>query len=994
LAFVYRAHARLLLCALLVFIASNPARALDPDRTILQFAHTTWKHAQGAPDTILTIAEGTDGFLWIGADRGLYRFDGVTFEPVDGDESLPLKGERVSYMTKAPDGAVLAVVGQKVVRIKDGKVALLPMTGWPADRDRFVVDLDGVYWVITRAGALWRIEGGTSTVMDASWKYPFKGRAEFLHIDHVGGLLVLAFTDDAVLAHIARGSKEFEIAYQTDSTDVAEAADGSLWLSSPHGLSVIPAGAAPSTKPLVLSTDPYGTPRFDRDGGLWIQARDGLAHIGHPEQLLRGNAMEAIRAQTMTPERGLTSDVIWQILEDHEGNIWTITSNGLDRFRETTMTPVTLPRRSLNFALAPADGGAVWAANFNGNLIRVDGQRVVDVAGVGPGIDELCTGANGGTWVTSRSNNVWHSTQGGAFEKIKIPSSFFFRFTLSCMEDQKGDLWIGFPNGIGKIAGGQWAGLQTGNGIPEGQLARRMMTDKRGRFWIAGRADLNVIDHGVNRALSKEKDGLPAGGVRVLYEKSHVWVATTAGVAMFDGERFHEIKQENGHGFAFVNGIVEASNGDLWMQSEREAWRVPAAELARVLTAVDPHAHAQRFDELDGLIGISSTDPNPSVTEGSDGRLWFATNAGVAWVDPTKVRADREISDIRIRSLLADGKTVPVDSGTPLPKLTDRIEIGFAAMVLGTPEKVRFRYRLDGARGGWTEVVNQHAAVFTNLRPGHHRFEVAAALGNANWSDPRDYDFRIDPAWYQTYWFYAICVLPFLGLLWVLHRMRLRRATAILQLQMDAKQSERERIARDLHDTLLQTVYGLMLRFEVVANHFQSSDPKRVLIDDALDQADRTIAEGRGRLSDLRNAVDLRTDFVSSMQKIGEEFARDYPSMTFSLRCDGAVRPLSSPVESETRMIVIEALTNAFRHAQANSVTLEISSAKNRMFIRVRDDGIGMEKELLESGRAEHWGLQGMRERARLIGAMLEVSSTVGGGTAISLTLTGAMAFA
>jgi len=332
--------------------------------------------------------------------------------------------------------------------------------------------------------------------------------------------------------------------------------------------------------------------------------------------------------------------------------------------------------------------------------------------------------------------------------------------------------------------------------------------------------------------------------------------------------------------------------------------------------------------------------------------------------------------------------------GQRLPPRTRSLSIDYTALSLSIPERVRFRYRLDGVDEDWQDVGTRRQAFYTNLDPGRYRFRVIASNDDGVWNETgAALKFSIEPAFFETAWFRAVCVLLALVALYALHCWRLQLAKARLRDKLQERLAERERIARELHDTLLQSVSGLILRFDADARRLPPNEPVRQSLQKSLERADEVLLEGRSRVLDLRSSGKPDTALVESLGEAGRALAQ-HQAARFSLVQEGSPRPLDPLVQEEVSLIAREALLNAFRHAEASVVELRIDHGGKALQLRIQDDGRGIEPQYLNGpGRPGHWGLTGMRERAEKIRAELDILCKDGGGTQVRLRIPAAVAY-
>jgi signal transduction histidine kinase len=423
------------------------------------------------------------------------------------------------------------------------------------------------------------------------------------------------------------------------------------------------------------------------------------------------------------------------------------------------------------------------------------------------------------------------------------------------------------------------------------------------------------------------------------------------------------------------------------------------------------------FDGSDGfrihrLFGNSAVSPStyapngsPIVQKSADGKLWFAVTDGVSFIDPRHLPFNRLPPPVHIEQITADRKTYwqnwsgDVSSSPPkLPPLIRDLEIDYTALSLIAPEKNRFRVKLEGWDRDWKDTGNERKAFYGNLPPRNYRFRVAASNNSGVWNEAgASFDFSIAPAYYQTTWFQASCVAALLGLFWALHRYRLHQ----IAQQFDARLDERTRIARDLHDTLLQSFHGLMFRFQAARNMVpQRPEEAAQALDEALERTEQAITEGRDAIQGLRASTVVTNELALAVTALGDEMSREMASQDsahdparFHVVVEGPPRDLHPILRDDIYAIAREAVRNAFRHAQASNIEAGITYNGSSLQLRIRDDGKGIDPGIVAEGRAGHYGVSGMRERAKRIGGKLELWSGNGAGTEIELSIPGSIAY-
>jgi signal transduction histidine kinase len=381
--------------------------------------------------------------------------------------------------------------------------------------------------------------------------------------------------------------------------------------------------------------------------------------------------------------------------------------------------------------------------------------------------------------------------------------------------------------------------------------------------------------------------------------------------------------------------------------------------------------------------------------------MWFQGLGGTSVIDPQHLPRNEMTPPIHIERIAANGKTYDASNGLRLPPRIRDLKIDYTALSFVAPQKIRFRYQLGGQDRGWREVANDREAQYSNLPPGDYVFRVTAANKSGVWNEAgATLEFSVAQAWFQTEWFYASCVLAGLLIAWTIYRIRMRQVAGSLRARFDERLSERTRIARDLHDTLLQSFQASLIQMQRARNHFSRSPEEAVrTLDNAIGSAEQAIVEGRDAIQDLRLTVNPQSDLEHLLTVAGQELASAQNATgtppIFRVTVEGPHRSLSPILQDEVYRIGREVLRNAFGHAQASHIEVEIRYDNRKLRLRIRDDGKGIDRDIMSEGaRAGHWGLPGARERAIRIGARLDFWSEAGAGTEVELTVPASRAYA
>ncbi len=562
--------------------------------------------------------------------------------------------------------------------------------------------------------------------------------------------------------------------------------------------------------------------------------------------------------------------------------------------------------------------------------------------------------------------------------------------------DPAGVLWVFVPHdNFFFLQNGEWKRFKTPSELSKME-ASTVSNDSQGLIWIGYHEGLIARFDGTVIRTYSATDGLDVGAVRALYGVGqHLWIGGASGLMYFDGSnRFLPVTPVDSEAFGGVSGVVETADGALWLSEFRGIIRIPAPEIQRILKDPSYRVQYRLFDSFDGLPGgIQETKAYPTAIQGTDGRLWFATTGGLVWVNPANISQNMTPAPVTIQTVVADSQKYAPTEDLRLPARTKSLQIDYAALSLSVPERNSFKYRLEGVDQDWQDVGARREAFYTNLGPGSYRFRVIASNNDGVWNQTgAALNLVIAPAFYQTWWFQLFCLALAGGTLWLFYLYRLKVATAQIQYRLGARMEERERIARELHDTLLQGFQGLMLRFQAVMKTLPENESAHQMMEKALDRADEVLSEGRERVRELRAEDMTGDDLPNYLIRWGEELAQDHATL-FSLSTVGEPAPLDPTVCGESYRIGREAVSNAFQHSGASRIEVEVTYADASVRLTVRDDGSGMDQKTLDSGRTGHWGLIGMRERAQKIGAKLSIWSHPGAGTEMELWIPASVAY-
>jgi signal transduction histidine kinase/ligand-binding sensor domain-containing protein len=991
--------------AITALLWSGCTAALSPDLTLKELHHTAWGPSQGAPlGGAVALAQTNDGYLWMAGPSGLFRFDGIAFERVELPHDPKLSSLRL-HSAFAPRG------GGLWVGFTFGGVALLKEGHWqvfgaadgfpPGTPWQFAETPDGTLWVATDS-ELARFDGARWEAVGSRMGLPTTSNL-VLFVDSQGTIWV-GGGENSLLFFLRPGERQFRnqpVAAPTQwfGDSMAESSTGTVWLEI--GYKLVPVAQNPP--PGRPGRSSRGGLIFDHDGTLWDSA-DGLRRIAHPEHPAMGSTthVEDI-ADAYTDADGLTARTVFAMLADREGNVWVGTTHGLDRFSAPRLKAplqaaenVKIVPRIIVAGVAPADDvGGLWVTNSVDEVVRYQDGRMSPPV-IRQKVESLLRGADGTVWFGGRKA-LWRERQ-GHLESVAPPGPD--ESTQALAEDKSGGLWASILGGVFRLKDGVWTPYGGIAGLPRG-TAITIVRDRRDRLWFSyPGGGVAVLDGEQVRSYGRA-DGLQIGNVMANHPgRIGHWLGGEFGLARFDGERFHGIQSVPELPLDGITGIVETTDGDLWLNGRAGIIHIAVAELQGSRLDAAYRVRGETLGAFDGVVGSSAIlRPLPTAIEAGDGRLWFATTGGIYGIDPARRVHNRAPPPVLIRALTVAGNTVDLNSGLTLPAYTTAVRFDYIGLSLTAAEKVRYRYRMEGLDTDWRELTAARQALYTNLRPGHYTFRVIAANNDGVWNESgASLAFVIPPAFVQTGWFIALCVTGGAAVVWALVRLRVRQVHRRLEERMEDRLNERTRISRELHDSLLQGFQGLMFRLQAVRQLLpeRPGDATKIL-ESAMQVGDQAIGEGRDAVQNLRSSSFDERDLATSLSALGTELEMDIdPSSKPEYRVvvEGIPRNLTAVVRDETYRIAREAVSNAYQHAKAAHIETEVTFGAADLSIRVRDDGLGVDAQILERGqRPSHWGLPGMRERSEGMGGQLYVWSEKNAGTEVELRIPADIAY-
>ena len=947
-----------------------------------QYTFSSWTENDGLPaNSIWSLAQDGDGYLWIGTRAGLVRFDGVRFVVWDHDTDPTQTETDITAVYPARDGSLWIGYGGSggISRLKNGRVDVYR----PTDGVRqgyvhsIVEDTKGVVWSGARGGLSrfqnnrWERVAAQYGLTDEHILGLYEDQRHNLWIGTVGGTFVRKPGTHA-FTRVAHGTSAEEL------HGFSEDASGALWASDRRGpLAMLTAGGEDANRP---------PPRrrtsarmiHDSRGNLWVAQRgNGLL------QIPRGSSgVDGRHARRFTSEQGLAGNDVVAVLEDREGNIWVATDGGVSRLSPSLVSLVN-DVGAENGGIAVTRDGSTWIANDN-RIVRflngrpmwftqqegLPGSRITALHADRHGT--LWAAADGGVAQYADGHFVWTP-----FEGVDAPKAI-----QALADHPRGGLWLSATDGERF----RWdkGRVHPMPDQPElrGKLTWALYTGRDGTVW-EGFADGSLARHRHDAThVYSARNGLAAGSVTAITEDRNgtIWVGTNTGITRFKNGQFASLPLRKILPGNMVVAIVEDRAGFLWLGMSSGILRLHPAEFEK---AIDP-THQVRYTfygASDGLRGFPSLRVFSTGARGGDGILRFVTNSGIAGIDPQEVIGPRPIG-VRIEGLSLDGHSSNVV--TQVPPRTGRLDITYRALSLTDAERIQFRYRLEGFDTAWVNAGSFRQASYSNLPPGRYRFLVAAGKGGGVWSDPPAvWEFSLPPAFYQTSWFYTASVLGAFLMLFSAWQVRQRQVQRQFALVME----ERARMAREIHDTLLQSLVGLTLQLDTVSSQWDSAPTGvRQQLTRMRRQVSRYMRETRQSIWHLRSPMLETLDLATALREVGENLTAGS-----DVRFEHVVRgdPVGPAPRIDEQLLRIgqEAVSNAVRHAQANVARLELEFDRTAVCLRVVDDGCGFDRASAEREPELHLGLKSMEERAFRIGARFRITSRPGAGTTVEVTV-------
>lgn len=976
---------RIVLFWMLLVLAALATAAETSENT---FEKRTWTPTDGAPSGAWKIAQTNDGLLWFASSSGLYRFDGEKFRRVEtvygsdipsrslGEVATLKRGLALVYqfggvsiftregarhygskdglppgslrsVIETDDGEVYVGTPEGVAKLSGKRWELQRNTGLPAGAvDKILIDQDGAIWVAIDGVLYVRPRGAP---MFSPYMRGEEALAKWTEPEIILGK-VLVISSDRQAVQVEFGKKPF-VLFDKLSSAIDSVFEG------PHASMF-----------------------------AWLGDRGGLVRLRQ-----RDSGRYAI-AESFEGGRPANSAVLASIV-DREGNVWISTLNGVERLRAQHINDIAVPGTVfLPYIHKGLDDSMLMSGVASPQILQVAGAGRADALDL-PNVAAMWRENAKSVWAAS-GDYLYHITHQGV-DKWPLPGKLSkWQTVQSIVVDGDGIVWVSIiRHGLYRFSNGQWTRVDTGM-VDKNSYPIIMYYGKSGKVWL-GFTESRIAelrDGAVHLLPMSPSDGI--GTVLSLIEiDGHLLAGGENGLMWVGMQGNHALLPEQLKVFRGVAGLGLDRHGALWLHGTDGIYHIVREELLKFWAQPDRRPQWEKLSLADGLRGNApAVRPLPSLTVADNGRIYYATNSQVGWIDPANLQRNTRVPDVMILGLKTkDAKWLP-KGPVELQAGTTALEIKYAVTALSVPEKVQIQYRLEGVDQEWQEPSGERVARYTNLAPGNYTFKVMAANEDGVWNNEgATLRFRILPQFWQTAWFHVLVFMLLLALLIGLHRWRVITIASRAAERTAARIEERERIARNLHDNLLQGVHALILRSGTILNRLPKGSQEELILEDALSQAEKLVEDTRDEMMELRSPHAAEQAFAKLHREL--EMIEPVVNGRLKLAITGEIKRIRPDVARELCQVMKEAISNAARHSGASAIDARLAVSAHGVEAAVLDNGVGIPPEIAQRGIPGHWGITGMRERIKKLGGTMRIESSSNAGTALHFALTSASVF-
>jgi signal transduction histidine kinase/ligand-binding sensor domain-containing protein len=949
------------------------------------YTTTTWRNADGAPADVSSMAQTPDGWIWLGTSSGLYRFDGRAFERYDAAASGGPGTRAVSALTATDDGGVwVAYSHAALVHIDAAGVSSAPQGLDMAGADGVFVDGTGRTFAST-GDQYFRLVGGRwQHLASPAWSLP-AGVFASAGVDTQGAAIVVT---DKGIYRLVPGSTAFtQVAPGTgEDDDLFEDLQQKPWRSNGQAFEPVPGARWRLARGLARNS--ASTTFVDASGALWAMGGGCRDLCRRPAGLTTGSLpMNGPGVERMPA--GPDSLMAMSMMQDTAGNIWVGGKQGINRFSPNLATPIGFSTPSYYFAPVPLPGGQVWVGTDShggaDDLVEVAENRVVTrVAGPHP-VTSAMLDTDGAVLAGGHGTLVRY--RNGRLTPEAFPAALDGEIVETLLRDRGRRLWVGVrARGLYAVEHGVWTRNGGLAGLPSSPPSAGA-SDDGGRTWFGYASGAIATVHGT-RVTGVVGDGQSAvGAVAAIVPGSPLLLAGEQGLAWFDGIAFQPVRLRHQDVLSGATGLVRRPNGDIWVNARAGLVRITASEFRRAVANPQLAVAFSIIDEAHGLPGgAQQTRPLPTLVADTGGRLWVAGAYGLAVVDPDASMPPEKVTP-SIVGMRASSSNLDPALAHDLDPSQSTLSFAFVGLSLTDARHVEYRYRLLGADERWRMSADSGWVQYAHLGPGHYRFEVQARGPNGDWSTSA-FSATVNrrPAFYQAPWFFVLVAMFAAALVGTLYRARVAAIQRRFRERVAERNHERDRIARDLHDSLLQGMQGISLRLQSWQVDDRASTALQKEVQHVAERLNALTLEGRARIVGLRSSGSDTITLADALSMIGDDHAATYAG-SFDMTVLGDEATVPAAVRATLIDILGEAIHNAFVHGNPGAVSVTLDHQDGSMVAVVDDDGVGLPPGVIAAGQKPgHWGLANMRERARLAGGTLMVTSDAS-GTVVTVTI-------
>ena len=963
--------------------ALAPLLALTPHKAITQYTRTTWTQAQGLPqDTIRTIAQTKDGYLWLGTNDGLIRFDGydfVTFAREDG--AIPTN--TVAALCAGKDGSLWIGTSGGLTRYYQNKFqTFTPKDGIPAGSiNSLVEDHNGTVWIAV-GGMLTRFENGQFFTYSPAAISPLEvvqvvqvDRQGQLWVSGLGGLITRAGDGFVRVLGPEPLGGALMTAIAINAQGVWLAGNQGIFLRHPDGMLThfdTTNGLPAKLVRAVLE---------DRSGNLWVGTNGGLSRFENGHFVTFSTDASADRV-----------DWVWSLFEDREGDLWVGMNSSLNRFRDdpfvTYGRPEGLPSDQ-PIVVRQDKGGEVWIGYHDSGLLAFHSKKLFTSRDGLPsneifGISET---SNGDLLIATRGG--LSRKHGRVFTKYRVPDPWRNQVVYDGIEDSQSRIWAATSGGLYRLDGQTWSRmLQDGHGTGQNTVA--VIQGNDGSIWAAMLTNglWQVVNGKAPADPPRRYKGLGSDKLRALYQDSDgtLWIGTFGGglSSLRDG-RIHNYGVQDGLLSDNVAHIEDDLKGYLWLSTTRGVCRVAKQQLYLLAEGKIGKLTPENYGIADGFRSAQAAPGYPisGGTRTDDGRLWFPTSRGLSTTDPDRSSilpsGDPATQIVEVE---VDGKTLHPDASAKFRPGVERIQFRYVGVFLNAPEHVQYSYKLEGLDSDWVPAGARRNVNYNSLSHGHYRFRARASVPGGG-SSEKDFSFEVLPHFYETGWFLFLSAVALLGGLYGIYQLRFLQIRSRFKLVLE----ERARLAREIHDTLAQDFVGISSQLDVLARKFKSHpEVAWQHLETARKMSKHSLTEARRAVMDLR-AAELETRDLPTALRVSARKWVLGSSVQVEVDVLGVFQRLPSAIEQNLLRITQEAIVNAIKHARAKLLRVELEMQDHTVRLSIKDDGKGFEPGETFSEISGHFGILGMRERAARLGGVFDLISVPGAGTSVEVTI-------